>query len=64
MGEVYLAGDKRLHRKIAPKLLLAQFAQNEDRTRHTSRRTAPLQPSTIQASSSLLESVQTQTTRP
>src|SRR5205085_934511 len=33
MGEVYLAEDTRLHRKVALKLLPAQFAQNADRVR-------------------------------
>src|ERR671937_787645 len=33
MGEVYLAQDTRLRRKVALKLLPAQFTQDEDRLR-------------------------------
>ena len=33
MGEVYLAEDMRLHRKVALKILPAKFASNQDRMR-------------------------------
>jgi len=37
MGEVYLAEDTRLGRKVALKMLLAQFTQDEDRVRRFMR---------------------------
>jgi serine/threonine-protein kinase len=33
MGEVYLAEDTRLHRKVASKILPSELATNKDRTR-------------------------------
>src|SRR5438270_5909027 len=33
MGEVYLAEDKQLHRKVALKILPAELVQNKDRLR-------------------------------
>ena len=33
IGEVYLAEDLRLHRKVALKILPAEFASNQDRIR-------------------------------
>src|SRR5262245_17450765 len=40
MGEVYLAEDKRLHRKVALKLLLAQFTNDAERVRRFEREAA------------------------
>ena len=37
MGEVYLAEDSRLHRKVALKILPAELAQNKDRMRRFER---------------------------
>jgi serine/threonine protein kinase len=37
MGEVYLAEDMRLHRKVALKILPAKFASNQDRMRRFER---------------------------
>jgi len=41
MGEVYLAEDTRLHRKVALKVLPADLASNRDRMR-AARRIAPI----------------------
>jgi len=40
MGEVYLAEDKRLHRKVALKLLPAQFTSDAERVRRFEREAA------------------------
>src|SRR5262249_20702314 len=40
MGEVYLAEDKRLHRKVALKLLPAQFTNDAERVRRFEREAA------------------------
>src|SRR5215510_14184377 len=40
MGEVYLAEDKRLHRKVALKLLPAQFTNDAERVRRFKREAA------------------------
>jgi serine/threonine protein kinase len=41
MGEVYLAEDIRLHRKVALKVLPAAVASNQDRMRQTAKRSSP-----------------------
>jgi hypothetical protein len=38
MGEVYLAEDSRLHRKVALKILLSEMAANQDRMRRFRQR--------------------------
>jgi serine/threonine protein kinase len=38
MGELYLAEDTRLHRKVALKILLGELAANKDRMRRFERR--------------------------
>ena len=41
MGEVYLAQDTKLDRKVALKILLADLAANQDRMRRFSRKRKP-----------------------
>ena len=50
MGEVYLADDTRLDRKVALKLLPLEFVSNEDRLRRFFRKQKPLPLSAIQTS--------------
>ncbi len=44
IGEVYLAEDTRLHRKVALKMLPADFASNQDRMRRFEQESKIRQP--------------------
>ena len=50
MGEVYLAQDTKLDRKVALKIFSAQFASNPDRMRRFSQEARLARPSIIRPS--------------
>ena len=59
MGEVYLAQDTKLDRKVALKILPAELAANQDRMRRFVQESKPQLPSTIRTSRTFMKSGRT-----